>query len=81
MAPERELSWTGLAMGWMKAVDRMRMAPSDDGRTVVTIEESLSGPLLTLFYDSARLRRGHEDVLRMLKAAAEESPASCRPGT
>ncbi|MDX2647213.1 SRPBCC family protein [Streptomyces sp. PA03-1a] len=85
VAPERELSWTGLAMGWVKAVDRMRMAPTDDGRTVVTIEESLSGPLLTLFYDSTRLRRGHEEILRMLKAAteesAEESRASYRPGT
>ncbi|MEU1619375.1 SRPBCC family protein [Streptomyces sp. NPDC005722] len=70
--PERELTWTGVAMGWMKAIDRMRMAPAEGGGTVVTIEESLSGPLLTLFYDSARLREGHEEILRMLKAAAEK---------
>ncbi|MFI8182734.1 SRPBCC family protein [Actinacidiphila glaucinigra] len=33
VAPERELSWTGVAMGWMKAVDRMRMAPAAAGRS------------------------------------------------
>ncbi|MFF7679676.1 SRPBCC family protein [Actinacidiphila glaucinigra] len=81
VAPERELCWTGVAMGWMKAVDRMRMAPTDDGRTVVTIEESLSGPLLSLFYDSARLRQGHEEILRMLKAAAEEGRGLAPAGT
>lgn len=47
-------------MGWMKAIDRMRLAPTDDGRTVVTIEESLSGLLLTLFYDNEKLRKGHQ---------------------
>ncbi|MCD0484748.1 SRPBCC family protein [Streptacidiphilus sp. ASG 303] len=71
VAPERELTWTGVAMGWMKAVDRIRLAPTADGGTLVTVEESLSGPLLTLFYSSGKLREGHEDLLRMLKAAAE----------
>ncbi|MFE0630015.1 SRPBCC family protein [Streptomyces sp. NPDC058864] len=81
VAPERELSWTGVAMGWMRAIDRMRMTPADNGRTVVTIEESLSGPLLTLFYDSTRLRRGHEEILRMLKAAAERGRGVDQAGT
>ncbi|MGW5250573.1 hypothetical protein ACWEQN_43850 [Streptomyces sp. NPDC004129] len=44
----------------MKAIDRMRLAPTDDGRPVVTIEESLSGLLLTLFYDNENLRKGHQ---------------------
>ncbi|MDX3094710.1 SRPBCC family protein [Streptomyces sp. ME01-24h] len=79
VAPERELSWTGVAMGWMRAVDRIRMSPTDDNRTAVTMEESLSGPLLTLFYDSARLRKGHEAILRMLKTAAEAGRGAGRP--
>jgi hypothetical protein len=69
--PERELTWTGVAMGCMKAIDRMRLSETAEGQTQVTIEESMSGPLLTLFYSTAKLREGHEDLLRMLKTAAE----------
>ncbi|MEV0195971.1 SRPBCC family protein [Nonomuraea sp. NPDC050691] len=69
--PERELTWTGVAMGCFKAIDRMRLDETPDGRTRVTIEESMSGPLLTLFYSNAKLRQGHDDMLRMLKTAAE----------
>ncbi|SEG96048.1 Polyketide cyclase / dehydrase and lipid transport [Nonomuraea solani] len=69
--PERELAWTGVAMGYVKAIDRMRLEAAGDGRTRVTIEESMAGPLLTLFYSSAKLRKGHEDMLHMLKTAAE----------
>jgi hypothetical protein len=69
--PERELSWTGVAMGRVKAIDRLLLSGTTEGRTRVTIEESMSGPLLTLFYSSGRLRKGHEDMLRMLKTAAE----------
>lgn len=73
VTPERELTWTGLAMGWLKAIDRYRLAPAADGRTTVTFAESLAGPLLTLFYREGRLRKGHQDMLRMLKTAAEGS--------
>jgi hypothetical protein len=31
----------------------------------------MSGPLLTLFDNDRKLRRGHQDMLRMLKTAAE----------
>jgi hypothetical protein len=71
VAVEREIAWTGVAMGWIKAVDRCRLASTGDGRTTVTIEESMSGPLLSFFYSSGRLRKGHQDALRMLKTAAE----------
>ncbi|MFF9167647.1 SRPBCC family protein [Streptomyces sp. NPDC014776] len=74
ISPEEELTWTGVAMGCMKAIDRMRLAPTARGGTLATIEESLSGPLLTLFYSDKKLRKGHQDVLRMLKAAAEGQP-------
>ena len=44
IAPERELAWTGTATGgWVKAIDRCRLAPTEDGRTAVTMEESMSG--------------------------------------
>jgi uncharacterized membrane protein len=77
VAPDRELAWTGVAMGWIKAIDRWRLAPTSDGRTTVTMEESMSGPLLTFFYNDDKLRKGHQDVLRMLKSAAEEvAPSS-----
>jgi hypothetical protein len=35
------------------------------------MEESMSGPFLTLFYSDGKLRKGHGEVLRMLKTAAE----------
>lgn len=76
IAPEQELTWTGVAMGWVKAIDRCRLAPAGDGRTTVTMEESMSGSLLTLLYNNGRLRKGHQDMLRMLKTAAEERAAS-----
>ncbi|MEU9397485.1 hypothetical protein AB0D86_46855 [Streptomyces sp. NPDC048324] len=50
----------------------MRLEPILHGGTLVTLEESLSGPLLTLFYNVDKLHKGHRDVLRMLKAAAED---------
>jgi uncharacterized membrane protein len=71
VAPERELTWTGVAMGYVKAVDRMRLEATQDGRTRVTVEESMAGPLLTLFFSNTKLRQGHEDMLGMLKTAAE----------
>ena len=72
--PDRELTFTGVAMRWMKAIDRIQLAPDGDGRTLASIEESLSGPLINVFYSEARLRSGHQKMLRMLKAAAETSP-------
>jgi len=85
ITPERELAWTGVAMGWIKAIDRYRLAPAGDGQTTVTMEETMSGPLLTLFYNDRKLRKGHQDMLRMLKAAAERpaprrSHRTPRPG-
>ena len=56
VAVEREIAWTGVAMGWIKAVDRCRLASTGDRRITVTIEESMSGPLLSFFYSSVRWR-------------------------
>jgi hypothetical protein len=70
--PERELTWTGTSTG-LKAVDRNLLEPVDSGRTRVTVQESLAGPLLTLFYSPAKLRAGHEAYLTALKTAVESS--------
>jgi hypothetical protein len=68
--PERELTWTGTVLGF-KAVDRHLLEPLDGGRTRVAIQESLAGPLLPLFYSTARLRAGHEEWLGALKTFVE----------
>jgi hypothetical protein len=63
-------------MGGIKAIDGFRLAPTGDCRTTVTMEESMSGLLLTLFYNDSKLRKGHQDALRMLKTAAEGTSAN-----
>jgi hypothetical protein len=68
--PQRELTWTGPSYGF-KAVDRHVLEPVDGGRTRVTIEESMGGPLLSLLYGPARLRRGHEKWLAGLRTYVE----------
>jgi hypothetical protein len=68
--PDRELSWSGISFG-LKAVDRNLLEPVDADHTTVTLQESLAGPLLTLFYSPARLRAGHEAYLIALKTFAE----------
>lgn len=65
--PGRELSWTGVFLGVYKAVDRMVLTTEGTG-TRVTVQESLAGPFLTLFYSERKLRAGHEARLAALKA-------------
>lgn len=67
----RELTWTGVSSG-AKAVHRHVLASTEDGATIVFFEESMAGPLLVLFFDSAKLRTGLEKWLTALKSAAEK---------
>ncbi|WP_240971850.1 MULTISPECIES: SRPBCC family protein [unclassified Microbispora] len=67
--PLRELTWTGTFLGCYRAVDRHVLEPLDDGRTRVTVEESLAGPLLPLFYREPTLRANHERWLSDLARA------------
>jgi uncharacterized protein YndB with AHSA1/START domain len=68
---EREITWTGVSSG-AKAVDRYVLEPIDDGgATRVYCEESMAGPLLVVFFDSAKLKVGMEEWLSALKTAAE----------
>ena len=64
------LTWTGVSSGF-KAVHRHLLEATGDGATRVRSEESMAGPLLVLFYGSAKLQAGIEAWLAGLKRAAE----------
>ncbi|KAB8185858.1 SRPBCC domain-containing protein [Microbispora catharanthi] len=68
--PQRELTWTGTFLGRYRAVDRHVLEPLEGGRTRITVEESLAGPLLPLFYRKSMLRANHEQWLADLARAA-----------
>ncbi|MEV7801664.1 SRPBCC domain-containing protein [Microbispora sp. NPDC088329] len=68
--PWRELTWTGTFLGRYRAVDRHVLEPLEGGRTRITVEESLAGPLLPLFYREPMLRANHERWLADLARAA-----------
>lgn len=72
VAPGRELSWTGSMLGLYRAIDRMVLT-REDGRTRVTLEESLDGPLVRLVYGEDKLRAGHEARLSALKDHIESA--------
>jgi hypothetical protein len=76
--PERELTWTGRFFGY-RAVDRQTLNDLGGGRTRVTLEESLAGPLLSLLYPAAKLKENHEKWLTSLKAFVEGGSADRAP--
>jgi hypothetical protein len=81
--PEAELTWTGTSMGF-KAVHRHTLRPLDDSRTGLRIEESMSGPLLTLFFPPAKLHTAISSWAEGIKNAAERShsfPTTTRKST
>jgi hypothetical protein len=53
-------------------VDRHVLEATGDAVTRVRCEESMAGPLLVLFYNSAKLQTGMEQWLTSLKTAAEK---------
>jgi uncharacterized protein YndB with AHSA1/START domain len=67
---DREITWTGVSSGF-KAVHRHLLEATGPGSTRVRSEESMAGPLLSLFFGSAKLQAGMETWLDGLKAAAE----------
>ena len=68
--PGREITWTGVSSGF-KAVHRHLLEAAGPASTRVRSEESMAGPLLVLFYGSAKLQTGMESWLNGLKATAE----------
>jgi uncharacterized protein YndB with AHSA1/START domain len=69
--PGRELTWTGVSSGF-KVVHRHLLDATSDRATRLRCEESMAGPLLVLFYDSAKLQAGLKTWLTSLKTAAEQ---------
>jgi hypothetical protein len=69
--PCRELTWTGVSSG-ARAVHRHLLQPVDDRTTRLISQESMAGPLLTLFYPSSKLAQGLTAWLTAIKTAAEQ---------
>jgi hypothetical protein len=68
--PEREITWTGVSFG-ARAVHRHVLTTVGANRTRVVTAESMSGPLLTLLFSSAKLDANLHDWLAGMKTAAE----------
>ena len=64
--PERELTWTGTALG-AKVVHRHVLRPAPDGSTEFFTEESMAGPFLVLVFNRAKL---HDALARWASAIA-----------
>jgi uncharacterized protein YndB with AHSA1/START domain len=79
VSPARELTWTGTALG-SKVVHRHLLAPIKNSQTRLVTEESMAGPLLVLFYSSAKLHASLDTWLTAIAttAAAAEADASGR---
>ena len=75
----REVTWTGKAL-WLKVVHRHLLSATDGGGTRVRCEESMSGLMLGLIYNGAKLEADLVTWLNALKAGAEQQPASQAPG-
>jgi uncharacterized protein YndB with AHSA1/START domain len=75
--PGTRIAWTGSAM-MVKAVHVWALAGEPGNKTLVTMNESLSGPLLTWFYTARELEYTDKDWLDRLKLEAERpsSPAA-----
>ena len=72
-SPPNAIAWTGHA-DFARAVHVFTLAPLGPDRTRVESRESMDGPLLAWFYDSAALQRSEDRWLEHLKAAAEVHP-------
>lgn len=70
VSPEREIAWTGTALG-VHAIHRFELEPLPDGRTLVRTEESMGGRPLAVLYSSAKLQGLMDASLASFKAACE----------
>jgi uncharacterized protein YndB with AHSA1/START domain len=69
--PEQRLGWTGTALT-AKAVHQWRLTPEPGGHTLVTIDESMDGPLMARLFSSRQLADSAHDWLVSLKKASEQ---------
>lgn len=70
VAPERELAWTGTALG-VHAIHRFELTTLNDGGTRVRCEESMGGRPMAVLYSSAKLQSAMDASLASFKAACE----------
>lgn len=70
VSPEREITWTGRSSG-SNVVHRHLLAPLPERRTLLRTEESMAGPLVTVFYSADKLQAHLENWLRCVRSAAE----------
>lgn len=68
---ERHLSWTGTAMT-AKAVHVWELKPEPGDQTLLTMKESMDGPLMAKLYSSQELGEAGNEWLLALKRAAEQ---------
>jgi hypothetical protein len=71
--PERRLSWTGTAMT-AKAVHVWELKPQSGNQTLLTMKESMDGPLMAKLYSSQQLGEAGNQWPPALKRAAEQGP-------
>ncbi len=71
--PERRLSWTGTAFT-AKAVHVWELKPEPGNQTLLTVKESMDGPLMAQIYSSQKLTKADTEWLVALKRAAEQGP-------
>jgi uncharacterized protein YndB with AHSA1/START domain len=69
--PEQRLGWTGTALT-AKAVHQWRLTPMAGSHTLVTIDESMDGPLMATLFSSSQLADSAHNWLASLKRAAEQ---------
>ena len=68
--PERRVSWTGTAMT-AKAIHVWELKPEAGNKTLVTMKESMDGPLMAKLYSSQKLGEAGSEWLLALKRTAE----------
>jgi len=69
--PQSRLAWTGTAMS-AKAIHVWQLQPIPGDRTLVTMKESMDGPLISRLFPPDRLKEAGQQWLIALKAAAEQ---------
>lgn len=70
VAPNRELTWTGLSL-WFKSVDLHVLEPIETGGTRLYSAESLAGVLASPLMTSEQLKKQHEKWLMAFKHSLE----------
>lgn len=71
VAPDADLAWTGTSLG-TKAIHVWHLKATEEGKTLVSTEESMSGFMLKVFYSSKDLEMSQKDWLEALKRASEK---------